>query len=388
MIQPSIPIYSVLANVLVEPVVAPITILGILGVIVSIVSIPLAGAFTFVASWFANWIVIVAQELSSWPLARVHFVQGLAGIAIVAAVVALLALSFGALHRRARALQVVAGTLVVLAFGWASTDVIRRETFAGDYSLYNCDVGQGDALIVRDSGVVALIDVGPDSELVDQCLDSAGVTTIDLLVLTHFDADHVRGIDGALRGRKVGLAIVSGFEDDRPLVAVVESALKRADVPVALGRAGLSGQLGTLSWKVLQPSALATEASDSNDASVIVAFWNQSNAVLALGDLGESGQQRLLRNAMGDLAQLRSRNLTVKVAHHGSSDQSDRLARYLEPEAAIFSVGKNDYGHPTRRALELYGDLGAAVLRTDLHGPVAIRFDDEGAIVLGGKLST
>jgi competence protein ComEC len=388
MIQPSIPIYSVLANLLVEPVVAPITILGILGVIVSIVSIPLAGAFTFVASWFANWIVIVAHELSSWPLARVHFVQGLAGIAIVAAVVALLALSFGALHRRARELQVVAGTLVVLAFGWASTDVIRRETFAGDYSLYNCDVGQGDALIVRDSGVVALIDVGPDSELVDRCLDSAGVTRIDLLVLTHFDADHVRGIDGALRGRKVGLAIVSGFEDDRPLVAVVESALQRADVPVALGRAGLSGQLGTLSWKVLQPSALATEALDSNDASVVVAFWNQSNAVLALGDLGESGQQRLLRNAMGDLAQLRSRNLTVKVAHHGSSDQSDQLARYLEPETAIFSVGKNDYGHPTRRALELYGDLGAAVLRTDLHGPVAIRFDDEGAIVLGGKLST
>lgn len=388
LIQPSIPVYSVLANLIVEAVVAPITILGILGVVVSIVSIPVGGLFSSFAAWFASWIVLVSSELSGWPLARVHFVQGLAGVAIVGAIVGLLALSAGAMQRRARLLQLVAGLLTVLSVSWASTDVIRRETFAGDYNLYACDVGQGDALIVRDSGVVALIDVGPESDLIDQCLTSAGVGRIDLLVLTHFDADHVRGIGGALRDREVGLAMVSGFEDDRPLVGVVETALQSKNVPVVIGRAGLTGKLGELNWKVLQPTVSAIEASDSNDASVVIGFWNDSNALLALGDLGESGQLRLLRTAMGDLAMLRQRNLTIKVAHHGSSDQSAELARFLRPEIAMFSVGDNDYGHPTSRALDLYQMVGASIVRTDEHGPAAIRFDDEGAILLGGKLST
>ncbi len=388
LIQPSIPVYSVLANLIVEPVVAPITILGIVSVIVSMVSIPVGGLFSSFAAWLASWIVLVSSELSGWPLARVYFVQGLAGVAIVGAIVGLLALSAGAMQRRAKQLQLVAGMLVVLSVSWASTDVIRRETFAGDYNLFACDVGQGDALIVRDSGVVALIDVGPDSDLIDQCLTSAGVGRIDLLVLTHFDADHVRGIGGALRDREVGLAIVSGFEDDRPLVGVVEGALQSKNVPVVIGRAGLTGKLGELNWKVLQPTVSAIEASDSNDASVVISFWNDSNALLALGDLGESGQLRLLRSAMGDLAMLRQRNLTIKVAHHGSSDQSPELARYLGPEIAIFSVGDNDYGHPTSRALDLYQMVGASIVRTDKHGPAAIRFDDDGAILLGGKLST
>ena len=388
LIQPSIPIYSVLANLLVEPVVAPITILGITSVVVAVFSIPLAGIFSSIASWFAHWIVFVSAELSTWPLARVHFVQGLTGIVLVGVIVGLLALSYGSMGHWAGQLQLAAGLTLVLAISWATTDVVRRASFAGDYSLYACDVGQGDALIVRDADVVALIDVGPDSDLIDDCLKSAGVSFIDLLVLTHFDADHVRGIDGALRGRGVGVAIVSGFEDDRPLVSAVRSSLDSRSVPIQVARAGMAGQLGDLSWKVLQPSATATEASNSNDASVVIAFWDAANAVLALGDLGESGQLRLLRGSMGDLAMLRQRNLTLKVAHHGSSDQSEELAKFLLPEIALFSVGENDYGHPTKRTLGLYQQLGAVVCRTDQHGPVAVRFDQDGSILLGGKLSS
>ena len=85
---------------------------------------------------------------------------------------------------------------------------------------------------------------------------------------------------------------------------------------------------------------------------------------------------------------LRQRNLALKVAHHGSSDQSAELARFLGPEIAVFSVGDSDYDHPTSRALHLYQKVGASIVRTDEHGPAAIRFDDEGAILLGGKLST
>ncbi len=387
-LQPSIPLYSVLANLIVEPVVAPITILGILSVIVSSVNIPLAGGVSYLASIMANWIVIVAQELSSWPAARLHFVKGVLGILLVALVVALLALSFGIFKPAARQLRISAALVCVLAISWSATDQIRHTNFASDSALLVCDVGQGDALLVRDSGQVVLVDVGRDDDLIDQCLQSAGVKRIDLLVLTHFDADHVAGIRGAIRNREVGLALVSGFEDDRPLVSIVQKVLAEAGVRIEVGRTGLVGNLGRFSWKILQPSSKANESSDSNDASLIFAAWDDEHAVLALGDLGESGQIRLLRNAMHDLSLLRTRQLIVKVAHHGSADQSSELYEFLSPVAAIFSVGKNDYGHPAASALSILERTGATVLRTDQLGPIAIDLDAELGIRSGGKLTT
>jgi competence protein ComEC len=387
-LQPSIPLYSVLANLIVEPVVAPITILGILSVLVAAVNIPLAGGVSYLASLMANWIVIVAQELSSWPAARLHFVRGVYGILLVALVVVLLALSFGILKSAAKQLRITAALVSIMAISWSATDQIRHTNFASGSALLVCDVGQGDAMLLRDSGQVVLIDVGRDDELIDKCLRSAGVERIDLLVLTHFDADHVAGIRGAMRNREVGLALVSGFEDDRPLVSIVHDELTRAGVLVEIGRTGLTGNLGRFSWKILQPSSLASESSDSNDASLIFAAWDSEFSVLALGDLGELGQLRLMRNAMHDLAMLRTRDLIVKVAHHGSADQSRELYEYISPIAAIFSVGKNDYGHPAPSALSILERTGALVLRTDKLGPIAIDLDIELVIRSGGKLTT
>ena len=387
-LQPSIPVYSVLANLIVEPVVAPVTILGILSVIASGFSIPLAGGISYLASVFANWIVLVSGELASWPSARVHFVNGSYGILLVGLIVALVALSLGALRRIAIPLRAMAATLTLVAISWSATDVLRFENFAGDFTLLACDVGQGDALVFQDSGVVAVIDVGPDDQAIDQCLRSASISHIDLLILTHFDADHVAGIRGALDNRSVGLALISGFEDDRPLVRVVEKQLSARRIEVMVGRAGLSGQIGRYNWKILQPSFDASEAGDSNDASLVAAIWNSENSVLALGDLGKGAQLRLLRNAMPDLSLLRQKRLTLKVAHHGSADQSAELMDYLRAEYAIFSVGNNDYGHPTDKALSMAAFSGAQILRTDLHGPLALHFAQEIEVYRGGKLST
>lgn len=386
--QPSIPLYSVLANLIVEPVVAPITILGILSVLVSAVNIPLAGGVSYLASILSNWIVIVAQELASWPAARLHFVKGVFGIMLVATIVILLALSFGIFRGAAKQLRIAAALVSVLAISWSATDQLRHTNFAADSAVLVCDVGQGDALLIRDSGQVVVVDVGRNDALIDNCLRSANVQHIDLLVLTHFDADHVAGIKGALKNRSVGLALVSGFEDDRPLVSVVQKELSNSGVRVEVGRTGLTGYLGRFSWKILQPTSKASESSDSNDASLIFAAWDDSFSVLALGDLGESGQLRLLRNAMPDLALLRSRNLIVKVAHHGSADQSGALYEYLAPVAAIFSVGRNDYGHPAPSALSMLERTGAVILRTDVLGPIAIDLSLKLGIRSGGKLTT
>jgi len=389
MLQPSIPIYSVLANLIVEPVVAPVTILGILALILAYPLPVLSSAVSYVASLGTWWITLVATEVSGWPAARVHFVAGPVGVALAALIVLL---SLGLYQHKLSSYRTgLAASLVgVLLFSasWSSVDQIRFQIFDGEWDVVNCDVGQGDALVVRSQGVVALIDVGREPEPIDKCLDNLQVTKIDLLVITHFDADHAGGIYGALDDRYVKTAIISGFADDRPLVSLVETALAQSKVEVLTGFAGMGGKLGELKWRVLAPTAKATEAKDSNDASVIVSLTGAGYGVLALGDLGDVGQTRLMRNAGGVLNELSGMPLLLKVAHHGSADQSIELFRLLSADVAIFSVGQNPYGHPTKKALDQAALSGSRIVRTDELGSIAFRFEEQAWRISGaGKLT-
>ena len=389
MLQPSIPIYSVLANLIVEPVVAPVTVLGILALILAYPLPVLSSAVSYVASLGTWWITLVATEVSGWPAARVHFVAGPVGVAL-AALIVLLSLGLYQ-HRLSKYRTGIAASLVgVMLFSasWSSADQIRFQVFDGEWDVVNCDVGQGDALVVRSQGVVALIDVGREPEPIDKCLDNLQVTKIDLLVITHFDADHAGGIYGALDDRLVKTAIISGFADNRPLVSLVETALAQSKVEVLTGFAGMGGKLGELKWRVLAPTAKATEAKDSNDASVIVSFTGAGYGLLALGDLGGVGQTRLMRNAGGVLNELSGMPLLLKVAHHGSADQSTELFRLLSADIAIFSVGQNPYGHPTKKALDQAALSGSRIVRTDQLGSIALRFQEQAWSISGaGKLT-
>lgn len=390
MLQPSIPIYSVLANLVVEPVVAPVTILGILSLILALPFPVLSTAISWLASLGTWWITLVAHEMSAWPAARVHFVGGPTGVWLAAAIV-LLALSLYQ-PRFIRYRRLLASGLtctLVFSIAWSTNDVVRYRDFAGEWDVLNCDVGQGDALLLQSLGRVALIDVGREPEPIDSCLEGLGIQAIDLLVITHFDADHAGGINGVLAGRRVGTAIISGFRDDRPLVAMVSNALEKSETKILTGFSGMTGQLGELEWRVLAPSAQAKEAKDSNDASVIVGFSGPEYSVLALGDLGEFGQQRLMRTSEAKLRTLASKPLVLKVAHHGSADQSNELFQLLLPDVSIFSVGMNPYGHPTTKALTQARQSGSQVLRTDELGSVALSLDQEIWVVsVAGKLST
>ncbi|MEL0261494.1 MAG: hypothetical protein VXA38_05165, partial [Aquiluna sp.] len=110
--------------------------------------------------------------------------------------------------------------------------------------------------------------------------------------------------------------------------------------------------------------------------------------LLTLGDLGEPGQERLIAKLPSVMNSLSQKKLVLKVAHHGSADQSRRFHQLIKPDFAIFSVGKNDYGHPTKSTLDLLASLGALSLRTDLNGSVGIHErDGELRYFLAGKLS-
>ena len=371
MLQPGLPLYAVLANLLVEPVVAPVTILGILSAAISIPAPMMSTLLANTAGLGTSWIVLVASQLSALPLVRLHFVGPPLGVILASLIVILTAGYFKVATSGAKRATLF-GIASVVLFGAVLSvlDVAKAKVSITGWEILNCDIGQGDALLIKSSNRVALVDVGPDPELLSSCLADAGVNKLDLLIISHYDADHVAGIS-ALAQTPISLAVLPGFDDERPLVTKVGEVLAGSAQTVVTGQRGMVGKMGGCSWEILEPSFSASEASDSNDASLVSLFDCPSFSLLGLGDLGESGQDRLLSSSQSKLVSRKP--LVLKVAHHGSADQSRPLHEFLQPEIAIISVGKNRFGHPTDRVLRILNSVGATTYRTDLQGAIAIQ---------------
>jgi competence protein ComEC len=170
----------------------------------------------------------------------------------------------------------------------------------------------------------------------------------------------------------VSHAIVSGFPDDRPATKSSLDQLKEIGTQVIIAEPTISGFLGEFDWRVLAPTKTASEAKDSNDASVTMVFRSPRIDLVLLGDLGAEGQERVSRSVMQVIGSS-NKPLILKVSHHGSNDQSGSFHEQLKPDLALISVGsENGYGHPGKQALQILGSVGAQVLRTDLLGAIAI----------------
>jgi len=285
---------------------------------------------------------------------------------------------------------------VLFALSAGATKMLTRHTGAvpADWLVAACDVGQGDSTVIRTGSHSAIvIDTGNDDGEAGQCLKQLGVTRIDLLVLSHFHSDHVGGLHSVLAGRSVTAAIGPGGCGGE--AAKVYGDLAAAGVEMQTAASGAMGVIGEVSWQALgqsPPDAYQTSCpkqnqpntseSELNDLSLV--FLAQVNTgdelinLVMLGDLETKGQTDLLGELrQTGIEQNRSINPNqslnkisiIKVAHHGSAKQSPALARYLAPDVAIFSVGaQNTYGHPTAKALNLYQEAGAAIVRTDQCG--------------------
>ncbi len=373
-LQPGLATYSVIANLLAGPMVAPVTVLGMIALLVTPVSPWLAGLISYLAS-FGTWVIeMVAIVFADLPVAYFPWATGLPATILST----LLILAIGAWLKAGpvQLRQLGVGVVVVVAVTTisvpAASEILPKAWPINEWEIVACDVGQGDALVIRSLGRTALIDVGSDDELINQCLRNLSIERIDLLVLTHFDFDHVGGLAGALKSRQITSAIISGFPDDRPATAISLEQLDEAGVSVTLADPSISGVLGEYSWQVLAPTSKAEEASDSNDASVVMIFRGPDLDLLLLGDLGESGQQRITSVSQKILSSS-TKPLVLKVSHHGSNDQSAELHQILRPELSLISVGStNGYGHPGKSLLDLLERSGSKVLRTDIHGSIAV----------------
>lgn len=371
LVAPQIPVYGVVANLLAGPA-APIgTVLGLAACLTG--ALPWLQSGLAALAWLpASWIAATATTVTALPLDVLPWMEGWPGLAALTAVGAAVAVIIavprsrrGSVRGTVRASSAVL-LAVVLGVGGglgALSSIAGRWTLPADWTVLACDVGQGDAVVLRSGGAVALIDTGPAPEPLAACLSRAGIDRVDLLVLTHFDLDHAGGA-AALAGR-VG-TVLHGPADPEGQGAV--DTLRAAGARSIEAAAGMTGRLGAARWRVLWPAAESRAFPPGNDASVVLDVRGGGiPPTLLLGDLSASPQR--LIEASGALAPPYG---IVKVAHHGSADQDAALYVAAAPAVALFTVGAgNDYGHPRAETLDVLAGVGAHVVRTDQDGIVA-----------------
>ena len=416
LLTPTVATYAVPANVIAAPVVPLITVLGLAALILLGLGGPvgeaLGSALLEPGSWAVGVIARSARFFAGLPGSTAPWLGPPAGPVLM------LILSAGtvvALHRldarwleRSRVGEVRSGPapgpvseaawirarrrerawrsagLIVIATGIAALVAVLRwpDQHAEQWSVLACDVGQGDAVLLRgrqdDRESTVLIDAGPDPGALRGCLKDAGVERLDLLVLTHDHADHVAGAEGLGQFVEIDRVWWSSASGRAPEELVgLDDRAARPTIGQRFEGAGLE-------LLVLAPDPATTrispESEDENNASIVlraeVSDGSQRFSMLAAGDLEESGAGALLRTdpSVLDVDLL-------KVSHHGARNGGVAIIDAASPSLALASVGAdNDYGHPHPVITEHLAQGSIPLARTDRMGAVAIHVQD-GALV-------
>ena len=406
LVQSGFPAAGLVANVLAAPAAPWGTGLGLLALLAAPLLPEVSHACVWLASMPASWVVATAEVTAALPGARWAWPGGWGGAALLAGVEIAVLVAWWLLERRfgehadrdpgapspgapvtsgrtpwgwnvprPRRTAVWIAALLCGALGaflgpTLIAPTTARLTTPHTWSVVACDVGQGDALLLRDPGApdtLMLVDTGDDPERLDSCLERFGVHRIAILVLTHDDRDHVGALSAIVDQVDRALIAPSNREDGdvRPVLA----SLQTAGVSTQVGGSGMIDALGGLHWEVLAPEPGATPA-DTNSASLVLRVEAGATSVLLLADTGEDEQLALQRtDADLDVD-------VVKVAHHGSSDHDPGIFTAASAEVALISVGAdNGYGHPTASVIEGLRRTSTTVLRTDELGSIAVSGD-------------
>lgn len=373
LIDPHVPLLGVVANILADPAAAPATIAGALA---CIAPIPWLRDGLTVLAWIpAAWIAAVAHTTAGVPAQNLPWPDGTTGAALLAVVGAAIIMAIVRPQRVPRLTAVATAMVAVLVGVAGATGTVRSVagplTVPVAWQVAMCDVGQGDATLWRSGAAVALVDTGPDPQPLADCLQTLGIARLDLVVLTHFDKDHVGGSAAVVGRTSLVLHGPLGESTDQKLLDRFAAGGAR----LLAATMGMTGEVGDTRWQALGPLP-GMEPGNAASVAIDVAGENFPRTVL-LGDLGAEPQAALLRRIELPRVEI------VKVSHHGSADQDAELYHRLHAAVGLIGVGAhNTYGHPTARLLDILQKEGTIAARTDTGGILAVWHDDEGRLAL------
>ncbi|OGM14261.1 hypothetical protein A2W15_00940 [Candidatus Woesebacteria bacterium RBG_16_41_13] len=278
----------------------------------------------------------------------------------------------------------ITATLAVIFAGLGLLLILSFQNW-GKFRLIACDVGQGDGmLLVSPSGKQIVVDGGPGTKIAD-CLGQNmpfSDRTVELVVLTHAEKDHIEGLLEVLARYKVKMVVETKVNKGSGLYLAWQKAVENEKAKVYVAKSGdrlsidtKQGQ--TLSLDILWPDAQklslwqASPPSDLNESAIVMRVTYGSSTgsgfcAYLTGDIPKETLQGLIDRKCQ----------VLKISHHGSkTGTNEEILNEVSPRLAIIQVGKNSYGHPTKEIIDLLTSNAVKILRNDTNGIIEITSD-------------
>ena len=246
------------------------------------------------------------------------------------------------------------------------TNNTQEQTTSSDQvmTVHFLDVGQGNSVLVECDGKYMLIDGGDYdySSYVVAYLKSQGVETLEYMVVSHYDSDHLSGCVGALRAFAVETVICPDYVGDTKTYATFAKDVVTYANACVYPEVGDAFFLGDAMFSIVCPEE--ANYSDENDNSVGIRLAYGQNSFLICGDIGEEVEEDILKS--GEYVQ----SQVYLASHHGSASSSTYdFLQAVQPEVVVVSCGyDNSYGHPAKATMNRLQKTGADLYRTDLQG--------------------
>lgn len=250
-------------------------------------------------------------------------------------------------------------------------------------------VGQGDAeFIETPQGQQILIDGGPNSQVLEKLNQRMPFwdKTIDAVILTHPEKDHMAGILDVLKRYKVDYFLWTGVVKNDAENKLLSELLNDAQKPnknatkIISVKAGDSVKAGNVLIEILFPFenvAGKEEKNTSNNTSLVSRLVFGQNSFIFTADIDSSAEKQLVSAVFPTTQPVELlKSDVLKVAHHGSKySSSEEFIQAVSPQVAVIEVGKNSYGHPTAETLQRLEKFGIQIKRTDTDGDIGIVSD-------------
>ncbi|MDR0500496.1 MAG: DNA internalization-related competence protein ComEC/Rec2 [Coriobacteriales bacterium] len=365
-----------LANIIVAPLMM---VLVAIGIVFFCLPQPLFSMLQWLAiplCFVADIVAFIASVLANLPYASIPTYCELPLALAIGIIIALL-LYLVWPKIKGYLLALASGSLIVIIL---AINIIFTPLTVGPQMIM-LDVGQGDAILVRDGNTTLLIDTGPSKIALLNRLAQLGITRIDALLITHLHEDHTNGLaalDGTVIVDKLLFAAgipVAKSDDD----TVVQARQQVGDENIIQVTQGTVVRLSErLSLICLWPNSLVSKGDNADSVCMLLCYDANADEipefqVLFTGDAEAQVLEAIAADGLLDDIDV------LKVGHHGSaaSVSSDVLS-LLKPEIALISVGEdNRYGHPKAQALQQLIECGAKVLRTDTNGNIKLEFSSK-----------
>lgn len=372
-----------ISNLFIGIIIGPIIIIGFIIIIISFISLKLAGIVAWMENILINILVTIAKFFGTMKLSKIYVITP-SIIFIVSYYILILKLSVFKDKKYMKLQQtlikhkkmiVISIIIIIIAKCIFNFQCLR---------VYFIDVGQGDStLIVTPSNKKMLIDTGGSTkensydvgeQIVLPYLLNRRIKKLDYVMISHFDSDHCEALLTIMDGIKIKNLIISKQIESTNLFEQIIRKAREKNINIIMAKKGMVIKIDNLvKLNILYPNEELV-FDDINNNSIVAKLKYKDFSILFTGDIEEKAERRIIEMYQGtDIL----KSTVLKVAHHGSNTStSEKFLNVVLPKIAIIGVGKNNkFGHPSNVTLEKLNKIETRIYRTDADGEIIIKYN-------------